>query len=152
MGVTTERSAAVQVKEGTATTSLTRLQQQIQVGIMPIDFTQGAAAGDATSTMALCKMPAGKHKVLNIVLVTSAFGSSRTLAVGYEAHTNEAGTAVSASANAFKAAYDVSSSATTLVTLNTDMDSASGYVINSVVAGGTIPAGATIKGYVEFAY
>lgn len=151
MGVTTERGLIVNAMEGTVTTALTRLQQGAEINYMPIEFTQSAAAGDATSTQALTVMPAGKHKVLSIVLVTSAFGSSRVLDVGYEAHTKTDGTtAVTASANAFKDDLDVSSAATTRIEINKAMDSISGYVINSTVAGGTIPAGATITGYVTY--
>lgn len=151
MGVTTERGLIVNAREGTVTTALTRLQQGAEINYMPIEFTQSAAAGDATSTQALTVMPAGKHKVLSIVLVTSAFGSSRVLDVGYEAHTKTDGTtAVTASANAFKDDLDVSSAATTRIEINKAMDSISGYVINSTVAGGTIPAGATITGYVTY--
>lgn len=151
MAVTTERGLIVNAREGTVTTALTRLQQGAEINYMPIEFTQSAAAGDATSTQALTVMPAGKHKVLSIVLVTSAFGASRVLDVGYEAHTKTDGTtAVTASANAFKDDLDVSSAATTRIEINKAMDSISGYVINSTVAGGTIPAGATITGYVTY--
>lgn len=151
MAVTTERGVIVSVREGTSTTALTRLQCGCAVNCMPIDFTQSAAAGDATSTQAITVMPAGKHKILSIVLVTSAFGASRVLDVGYEAHTKSDGTtAVTASANAFKDDLDVANAATTRIDLNRDMDSRAGYVVSTTVVGGTIPAGATIKGYVTF--
>lgn len=152
MGVTTERSTLVQVQEGTIASILSTLgSSALRAQVMPFSFTQGAAAGDATSTAALVKMPAGKHKVLGIAVVCSAFGASRVLDIGYEAHTNTAGAAVNADADAFKNDLDVSAAATSLIALNTDMDSAAGYVVNATVAGGTIPAGATLAGWVLFA-
>ena len=150
MAVTNERGLIVNAREGTVTTALTRLQQGGQVNCVVIGFTQSAAAGDATSTQAVAYMPPGKHKLLTMVLDTAAFGASRTLDVGYEAHTKADGTSVSASATAFKSAIDVASAAVTSIPLNKDMDSAKGYVISTKVAGGTIPAGTTINGYVTF--
>lgn len=151
MAVTTERGVIVKVREGTSTTALTRIQQGAEVNCMPIEFTQSAAAGDATSTQAITMMPAGKHKVLAITLDVSAFGASRTLDVGYEAYTKSDGTtAVAASGTFFKSALDVSSATIVSIPCNKDMDSLSGYVISTTVAGGTIPAAATIKGYVTF--
>lgn len=151
MGVTTERSTILQTQEGTLATALARTQLGGRVLHQPFDFTQGAAAGDITSTQGLVKMPAGKHKVLGIGLQTSAFGASRVLDVGYEAHTKQDGTAVNASANAFKDDADVSSAAFSFIPLNVAMDSKNGYVVSASVAGGTIPAAATIKGYVLYA-
>lgn len=148
MAVTTERSTIVKVQEGSIVSILSTLASSVlRVSAVPFEFTQGAAAGDATSTAALVMMPGGKHKFLGFVAVTSAFGASRVLDFGHEAHTTGAGAAVAASAAAFKDDLDVSAAATNAVWPNKDMDSDDGYVLNATVAGGTIPAGATIKGF-----
>lgn len=157
MAVTTERSTILQTQEGTLTAALGYTKFNRRVGVQAFDFTQGAAAGDATSTMGLVKMPPGKHTLLGIVVWTSAFGSSRVLDFGYEAHTKTDGTtAVTLSANAFKNDLDVASATTaitpTSIPLVKEMDSQNGYVLNATVAGGTIPAAATITGYVLYAY
>jgi hypothetical protein len=156
MAVTTERSAALQSQEGTSTTPLTFLQGNRRVAMEPFAFTQGAAAGDATSTAGLSKMPAGKHTLMGIAIWTSAFGASRVFDIGYEAHTTTAGAAVAASAAAFKNDLDVAAATTTItptfIPLAINMDSSAGYVISGTVAGGTIPAGATVTGWAVYAY
>ncbi|MBK8200742.1 MAG: hypothetical protein IPK75_20590 [Acidobacteria bacterium] len=128
MGVTTERSTILKTQEGTLTTALTRTQRQMDLKVQPFDFTQGAAAGDATSTQGLVKMPAGKHTVIGMVVACSAFGSSRVLDIGYEAHTkSDNATAVNALATAFAEDLDVSAAATVFIPLNVAMDSVGGY-------------------------
>jgi len=123
-------------------------------------FTQGAAAGDATSTQGLVKLPPGKGRVyLGLSLLeNSAFGASRTLDVGYAAHTQTDGTAVAADPNAFDNAIDVSSLASAALGSDVaaasgkmwEFDSKAGIDIGAVVAGGTIPAGATLTGYIVY--
>ena len=85
--------------------------------------------------------------MLGIYLANSAFGSSRVLDVGYEAYTQIDGTAVVTSATAFHDDLDVASQGARMTWFNTALDSKSGIVIKATVAGGTIPAAATLSGY-----
>ncbi len=150
MGVTTESALGVQLFEGTAAAGQylsPRHAGTIGVRAASFSFTQSAAAGDATSVQRLLVLPPGQIKVLGIYLANSAFGASRVLDVGYEAFAKTDGTAVSASATAFNDDLDVSAAGARMTWYNTALDSKSGIVISATVAGGTIPAGATLAGY-----
>lgn len=111
------------------------------------NFTQ-SGAGDATSTATLCDLPAGKIRILEIVSKTSAFGASRVCDIGHTGWTKQDGTAQAAVANAYADDIDVSSAATTRTHVNTVIDGKTGTRLIAAVAGGTIPDGATINGYV----
>ena len=150
MGVTTESALSVQLYEGTAAAGQylsPRHAGVIGVRVASFSFTQSAAAGDATSVQRLLVLPPGKIKVLGIYLANSAFGASRVLDVGYEAFAQTDGTAVSASATAFNDDLDVAAQGARMTWYNTALDSKSGIVIKATVAGGTIPAAATLAGY-----
>jgi len=122
-------------------------------------FTQGAAAGDATSTQDLCIIPPGKYRIMKkeSYIVCSAFGTSRTLDIGHTGYTDYAGVAQAASADCILDGGDVSAAAALNCgagtnALGTDptilISAATPLTIQAVVAGGTIPAGATITGYI----
>lgn len=147
MGVTNEKSNAVKRVEGSLSGyDPDTFQKKVAVGL--IDFTQGAAAGDATSTADLFYLPPGKRKLLKVVAVTSAFGASRVLDIGNAAYTKSDGSAGSAAAEAVAADIDVANAATTEKTPFLEFDSkGDGVKFLAAVAGGTIPAGATIKGF-----
>jgi hypothetical protein len=120
-----------------------------------------SVAGDAGSTVDLVKLPAGKVRVLRAEskLWASAFGAARTLDVGYLAHTKDDGfkTPVAAVVDHFIDGLDVSA-ATNATLFNQDdvtiptslFESEDGVTIQAIVAGGTIPLNATLKGYVAF--
>lgn len=124
-------------------------------------FTQGAAAGDIGSTMGLVQLPAGRIVVFPkaSLLQWSAFGASRTLDVGFAGYTGEDGVAVSGSAVAFDDDIDVSAAG--VAALGSDIAAGSGGVftfksqsgvkLQAAVAGGTIPAAATLRGYIAYA-
>jgi hypothetical protein len=125
-------------------------------------FTQGDAAGDAGSLADLVKLPAGRFRLLKTdsVLVCSAFGAGRTLDIGYSAHTRTDGSAVEASTDAILDGADVSAAAKIICgagnnALGTDptilIDSREGVTIQAKVNVDTIPAGATLKGYIVVA-
>jgi hypothetical protein len=110
-------------------------------------------AGDPTSVQRLQFIPPGTFRLHreSSFLVTSAFGASRTLAIGWEAYRDKDGTVVAASTAGLNAATDVSAIATmkigvALAVGYKDFESRDGVWITSVVAGGTIPAGATVDG------
>lgn len=120
------------------------------------EFTQGVAAGDATSTAELCRLPMGRIRILPQLsrIAFSAFGAARVLDVGYRAYVTEGNVAVAELANAFANDIDVSAADADGVPLGAllkyDIFSTKGVVIFGQVAGGTIPAAATIKGYIIY--
>lgn len=157
MAVTTEKST--QCANIDARTLVNVDENCSKVRIKRFSFTQGAAAGDATSTATLVYLPAGRIRVLadQSRLTWSAFGASRVLDVGYAAYTAEAGTTTSAAPAAFDDDIDVSTAGT--ANLGSDITSAdktqyfasrNGIVVKAVVAGGTIPVGATLSGYILY--
>jgi len=121
---------------------------------MRFDFTQGAAAGDATSTMSLIILPPGRNRIYlrDCIVAFSAFGAARVLDIGYAAYTDRDGNAVAAAPAAFVNDLDVSSAGTSSFAgvvggeesfLFENRDS---VTIIGTVAGGTIPAAATLNG------
>nr|VFK58894.1 MAG: hypothetical protein BECKUNK1418G_GA0071005_100538 [Candidatus Kentron sp. UNK]VFK68617.1 MAG: hypothetical protein BECKUNK1418H_GA0071006_100438 [Candidatus Kentron sp. UNK] len=76
------------------------------------EFTQDGA-GDAGSTVALIRLPAGRVRILShlSVIRCSAFGAGATLDVGYAAHENFKGDAVPADPDAIADGIDVSAAA-----------------------------------------
>lgn len=163
MAVTTQQST--QTANAAAgvygTTFLNPAENVAKVRIARIDFTQ-VVAGDIGSTVDLCKLPAGKLRLLGdmSLIAVSAFGSSRTLAIGWTAYTGADGTTSNSATPAGLNAATSVASATALqvgsaAVLGNDQtklfDSASGVLIQAIVAGGTIPDGATITGYVAYA-
>jgi hypothetical protein len=118
------------------------------------DFTQGVAAGDATSTFGLFLLPPGRWRFLNMKLDTSAFGASRTLDVGWLAHVDHNGVTVVADPNGLAAAKDVSAALVgwdfNVATAHVVLDTRENLLIVGTVAGGTVPAGATVKGHLTY--
>lgn len=117
-------------------------------------FTQ-SGAGDANSTVALAKLPPGRVRVIAALsrIANSAFGAARTLDIGHQAYTGFDGQQVSADEDAIDAAQDVSGAGnySPTGTLGDDetilFESQDGVVLEAKVKGGTIPNGATLKGY-----
>jgi hypothetical protein len=115
-------------------------------------------AGDAASVQALCKLPAGRIRILRDLckINTSAFGASRTLAVGHTGYTGLDGTVVAAAPSFLASAIDVSAAANNTLAgaaasdPTLAIDSRSGVTFQSAVAAGTIPDAATIKGYIAY--
>jgi len=162
MAVTTEKSTQVTQMEATPPTKLDATELVGKLRIARFDFTQGSAAGDATSTMDLVKIPPGKtvriFKSMSRIIV-SAFGAARLLDIGHTGYTNLDGTAVAAAADVFMDGQDVSAAALIRCGLGTNaftaedafaINAKEAVVIQAVVAGGTIPAAATINGYLVY--
>lgn len=123
-------------------------------------FTYTApAAHDAGSDVVLARLPANKMTILGTesYLKTSAFGASRVGKVGYLAYTNIDGEAVAADDDALASALDLATAATNtlhnaiaLADVSLTLENQGGIDINLTVTGGTIPSGATIKGYITY--
>jgi len=104
------------------------------------------AIGDAASVANLIKLPAGYRVLPMSKIYFGAFGASRTLNVGYGAHTDEQGDAVAADPDAFGAAIDVSAAGSSELAANTKGYKTVGETpVDCIVAGGTWP----IAGEVE---
>lgn len=121
-------------------------------------FTQGAAAGDAASTVGLAKIPAGRKVVLPHLsrLKRSAFGAARVLDIGHTGWTKKDGAAQAAAADVLLDGLDVSGAGAAVMGTGTNaverlvIESKAGTTIQAVVAGGTIPAAATLEGYIAY--
>ena len=162
MAVTTEKSDQVTNQDALPVVKLNTNELGGRIRIARFSFTQGAAAGDATSTQDLIKLPPGKTvTILKSMsrIVCSAFGASRLLDIGHTGFTNNDGTAVAAAADVLMDGQDVSAAALIKMGLGTNAftaddaftyDARQAITIQAVVAGGTIPAGATINGYIAY--
>lgn len=129
-----------------------------------------AVAGDANTTIDLCELPPGAVRIVPelSLIATSAFGSSRTLDVGHRAYTRRdafmAATATEEAEDpdAFIDGLDVSSAVTGTAfgsglsafgyKTKFDLFSKDGVVVFATVLGGTIPANATITGFIAYTY
>jgi len=124
------------------------------------EFTQGAAAGDAGSTAALVKLPPGEVRVFNDLsrIYSSAMGSGRTMDIGHEAYTEQDGDAVAADPDDLDANVDVSAAVAfniggTVGTHETKVfNSRDGVILTAQVNDGTMPAAATISGYIVYGH
>lgn len=154
MAVTAENSTEITNESATPPVKNDSCDMRGRLRVMRFTFTQGAAAGDATSTQALIKIPPGKVNVhLDLSRIAfSAFGAARVLDIGHTGFTNPDGTAVAAAAAALANDIDVSSAGNAKMTGVVggeeifQINSKDGTTIQAVVAGGTIPAAATLKG------
>lgn len=154
MAVTTEGSVEYGYETSTPPTIQEANVSYGKLRALKFTFTQGGSAGDANSYARLRKLPPGKITIMTGLSYVehSAFGSDRTLDVGYEAYTAPDGTAVVADEDALHSAQAVASAgnfnptdevAGRMLTLN----SRDGIVISAKCEGGTLPAAATLKGY-----
>ena len=161
MAVTNEFSA--QYLKATDPRTYGRLDPEdtpMNVRIERFEFTQSAAAGDATSTMTLGQLPPGRCVFFPKMswLSWDAFGASRVLDIGHAAYTGEDGVAVVAATNKWDDNIDVSSAGGAAMgsdlviadAAGTEFKSAAGVNIVANVAGGTIPAGTKIFGYLAY--
>lgn len=161
MAVTTEKSTQVtNENNGVANESV---NYKGLVHFFQFDFTQGAAAGDINSTMDLIKLPPGKWRFLKkqSIVYVSAFGAARTLDIGHTGYTEPDDDVVAADEIAIHSAADASAAGSfepgdELEGAGEDgsliINTRTTVVIQAKVEGGTIPAGATIKGRLAFMY
>lgn len=121
-------------------------------------FTQ-VGAGDIGSTVDLMTIPNGDVRLVFPLsrIRWSAFGAARTLDIGYKAYTDLlTNLPVVAAPAAFDDDIDVSAAGN--AALGSDatepktprFESKDGLTIYATVAGGTIPAGATLNGFLAY--
>ena len=166
MAVTNEKSLQITNLEAQPPVGIPSTDWKGVKRVMRFNFTQGSNAGDATSTADLVKLPAGNIRVLlsECWMHRSAFGASRVLDIGWTAYKTPGGADVVADPDAFVDGLSVASAGDALwsganqgASANgLDLDSSvlvqsrAGVTVQAVVAGGTIPAGATLTGYVTY--
>jgi hypothetical protein len=139
--------------------------------VYSINFTQGAAAGDIGSTQRLIRLPAGKIRLLapNSWLKNSAWTATATIDIGWEAYRDKSGVVVAADPDGIVDGRLATNSITwNLALAPTDavggvqgagisdnltkvFESSNGVVLTSTNGVATIPAGATLKGFVVVA-
>lgn len=135
-------------------------QGQYRKIVLPFNFLQ-SGAGDAGSIAKLRKLPPGRliFFPLESYITWEAFGAARVLDIGFEAYTEPDGDAVVAAAALFDNDIDVSSAGG--AALGSDYGQATvanvgqmrefwskaGVAIVATVAGGTIPTGTNLTGY-----
>lgn len=157
MAVTTQKSTQVTNMDATPPTIMDTTSLHGRMRVAYFLHTQDGA-GDATSTVDLVKLPAGKGRILirSSWLASSAFGSSRTLDIGYVAHTDNSGDAVAVDVDGLLDGLDNSSATAAMLGTGTNAldtylyDSNAPLTIQAVVAGGTIPDTATLEGYIVY--
>lgn len=162
MAVTTENSDQVDNMEALPPVRLNTNELGGRLRIARFSFTQGAAAGDANSTVDLVKLPPGKTVTILKDLCNinhSAFGAGRTLDIGYIAHTNLDGTAVAADVDALLDGADVSSAGNIPMGTGTGavgtsnvltLNARAAVTIQGICLGDTLPVGATLNGYIVY--
>ena len=136
-----------------------------------VNFTQGAAAGDAaTSRQRLIRLPAGKIRLLaaSSWLKNSAYTATAVIDVGWEAYRDKSGAVVVADLDGIVVGRLATASTTWNLAMADDdvagaqgagisdnltkvFESSSGVVITASNRTETIPAGATLKGYIVVA-
>ncbi len=151
MAVTNENSNEFkdQVANPVVHAAATELTGRIRVA--KFTFVQGAAAGDANSTIELIKLLVGRIRVLEIDFKTSAFGASRVASVGHRAATALDGiTAIAENLSAFASGIDFSAAAASKTYSNVLVSSLEGLTLVAQITGGTIPIGATVEGFISY--
>lgn len=156
MAVTTENADQLEMADAVdgSDTKIAAIDDA-KVRIKRFDFTQGAAAGDANSLANLAVFGPGKYRILPSLssIAHSAFGSGRTLDVGHTGYTKHDGTAVVADVDTFLDGADVAAAGRVDLALPVDgfvLDTKTEFTIQAKVLGDTIPAAATLKGWIAY--
>ena len=159
MAITTENSNQV-----ANTVAVPRIQNPTheahgRLRFARFNFTHAPAAGDAGSIARLVKLSKGKVRVILPLsrVAHSALGASRTLDLGWEAHISDDGSGeVAADPNGLDDGVSASSAGAFVPggTLGGDetklFESLDGVVITGQINDGTVPAGATLDGYLAY--
>ncbi len=165
MAVTTEQSTQLANRVGSASAPPVPNKVYEVGGTLrwsKYDFTQGALAGDANSTMDLVKIPAGTSMIIKTLsrVKFSAFGAARLLDIGHTGYTKADGTVVAASVDVIEDGRDVSSAGQVFLGVGTnaapteffEIDAKEELLIQAKVLVDTIPAAATLNGWICFVH
>lgn len=121
-----------------------------RVRIAAFDYTQ-SGAGTTGDDVNLVNLPAGAIRVLEVYVAFSAYGSSRTLDLGYSAYTELSdGSTTAADPDAISANTDISSAGTVTSVANDQISSTGGVIVKAQVNDAAPPDGATLNGWVLY--
>lgn len=114
-------------------------------------------SGDANSTIALCDVPAGsvRYLVFQSRIYYSAFGTARTMDVGWDSYTSLANATVAADEDGIHSAQDVAAAGSfspgdELASGSKLFESISGVRIRAKVEAAALSTGETLYGYLAF--
>lgn len=134
-------------------------EQHGRLRIAVFEHTQAAQGADG-STVNLCKIPAGRGRILKKEswAMVSALGASRTMDIGHTGWTKSDGTSQAAVADVLADGVDVSSATSAALGVGTNaddsiwlkFDSKTDIVIQALIAGGTLDAAETFEGYITY--
>ena len=158
MAVTNERSVQLASYLDTVPrTLLDNLDLEGTIRVARFTFTQGTSEGDITSTATLFEAPARTRLIGHLSKAYfSTFGAGHNLDIGYAAHTNDrTGATVIADPNFFVSNVSVASAGSVAFDQSDTSGAQDGFafegramVLATALGGtGSIPAGATIKGF-----
>jgi hypothetical protein len=160
MAVTTENSDQIDNSEAIPQVLNAVHDSRGRLRVKYFSFTQGAAAGDANSLVNLVQLPQGRIRLFTTLSLvrSSAFGVGRTLDIGITAHKNINGTAVAATVDTVADGLDVAAAGNDLMGAGTNalptilVENFDGEaVLQAKCLGDTLPAGATLSGWIVFA-
>jgi hypothetical protein len=152
MAVTNIKSDILTLQNALTGARLPRYQFGSELLYAEAIATQGAAAGDANSTLDLVRVPAGSNLLLHASkLVWTAFGASRVLSIGYRAYRKADGTTQAESLTALGTALDVSSAGTAFMNTLTNPIHTFYFEGDAEIVlqctGGTIPTTEVLRAY-----
>jgi len=145
MAITTQDSTQLARELGTVSGHNMPTDYSGGVHIFAFDFTQ-TGVGDIASIGRLVKTPFGRMRIVDIEFDHSALGG--TIDIGHAAYSDTGGTAVAASATAFKAASATTMAGTKRVFVNQVVNSRDGIIVQFTSAA-AIPDGATVSGVIR---
>jgi hypothetical protein len=138
-----------------------------KIRLYRFSFTQNANVGDIASIQKLVRLPAGKINLIGPLswFKNSAYTATATIDIGWEAYRDKSGAVVAADQDGLVDGHLATASQTVSFTnpttgvagvgLATDLtktfESSSGVVITAQNLVATIPAGATMKGFIAVA-
>ena len=151
MAVTTQKSTQL---SRTMAAPGDGVQSSAGIQVCKFNFTQ-SGAGDATSVALLCELSAGRVVIIPELCkaVASAWGTSRTVAIGYAENVGRDGSVVAASTAALLTASTTAAAGGTIAGtsfIDLEVEVKNRLVITATVAGGTIPDGATLVGRIAY--
>lgn len=155
MTVTTDQSTQYAASEAKPNTFVATHDWHGRMRIAFFNFTQGATEGEAGSLAYLCKLPAGKVRIILPLsrLAFSAMATGRTMDLGWLAYVNLDGVDVVADPNGLDDGVDVSSAGSlnpggTIGAHETKLfESQGGVTITAQINDAAIGVGETIDGY-----
>lgn len=125
-------------------------------------FNLTAALGVDGEIINLRQLPPGRVIVYPRLsyLQCDALGASRVVAVGTDAYTDEAGSAVAAAINSWDSAISVASAVNLQLGASAaagsggifEYNSRSGVIIRATITGGTVPAATKFNGFIVVSY